>query len=313
MQPKNISVIVATQNRPDLLKQCIDGLTRQTYQDFELIVVNSDGNNINKDLPLFKDLLQKISTESLTIFNSNIKLIASKAWNMGAKLSKGDILAFIDDDAIPNDNWLGVISRYFELHPAITAVNGKIESISFATTSERIRQAYYDFRDYIHSRGIFDDENKKQYNLQTTEINLADWLSVANCAIQRKYLKEDTLCLFDEQMRYNAGHQLGHKLMSNGLLISYSNLAVIKHYHYRTLTNILKVKINNGKYFCNIDNEFNVPYEKRFKEVLKYIKYIFQSKNLKSTDKILEYFFTFILHCSYLYQKMKIFLGHTRT
>jgi len=305
MQSKKISVIIATQDRLTLLTQCINGLAHQTYQDFELIIINSGINKISKNLPLFKGLLQKILKESLIIVNVSKKLVPPKAWNQGIKLSSGKIIAFIDDDAIANNNWLKAILTSFTLRPTIAAINGKIESVSSKTMSERIRQTYYDFRDFMYSHGLFDLINKKQYRLQTTETNLADWLSMSNSAIQKKYLKR--VQIFDERMSLNAGHKLGHEFMSNKLLVSYNSLAVVKHNHYRKIMHVLKIKIQNGIYLYNIDSEFRISSRKRFFETSKYIKYILQNKKLRWEDKIVESLFIFVQYGSYFYQKLITF------
>lgn len=302
MKINKISVIIATNNREKLLAQCIKSLAVQTYQDFEVVIVNDGGNKIKRDSLLFKILLRKILEKSLVIINNSKKSGSSKAWNEGIKSATGELLAFTDDDAVPNNNWLEEISIYFKLHPTVTAVNGKIEAISLKSVSERIRQTYYDFRDSMYSNGVFDQMNKKQYNLQTAEINLADWLSMANCAMQKKRLNK--LLLFDEQMTLNAGHKLGHTFMNSALLVTYSPFIIVKHHHYRKLGYILSTKFRNGVYFCKIDSQFNISYKKRFVEVLKYIHFIKRNEKLSFMDKIVEFIFIVVLCVSYNFQKL---------
>ncbi len=93
-----VSVIIPTHNRPELLKQAILSVLRQTFTDFEVIVID-DGD-------------REAGTETVvSSFNdSRIRYIAQEnphsgapsARNRGAKESSAELLAFLDDD----DEWL---------------------------------------------------------------------------------------------------------------------------------------------------------------------------------------------------------------
>lgn len=97
MKQPLVSVIIRTCNRPDVLKQAIDSICRQTYKNVEIIVVE-DGKNVSK---------QMIDTE---YFNCNIKYYCigekkgrSKAGNIGLEKASGQYYNFLDDDDILYD------------------------------------------------------------------------------------------------------------------------------------------------------------------------------------------------------------------
>lgn len=92
----NISVIIPTCNRPEMLKRAIASVLAQTYQDFEIIVVD-DG--------------MKERAESVVNFfhDPRITYIAHEqgkggaaARNTGIRAAKGEFIAFLDDD----DEWV---------------------------------------------------------------------------------------------------------------------------------------------------------------------------------------------------------------
>jgi len=91
-----VSVIIPTYNRPTLLPRAIKSVLNQTYQDFEIIVVD--------------DGLEYRAEEVVKAFNnSRIKYFLHKqsrgggaARNTGIKNSQGEFIAFLDDD----DEWL---------------------------------------------------------------------------------------------------------------------------------------------------------------------------------------------------------------
>ncbi|MBW2937714.1 glycosyltransferase family 2 protein [Aureisphaera sp. CAU 1614] len=90
-----VSIIIPTYNRPEMLRLTLDSLGKQTFLDYEIIVVD-DGtaNNLNKLL-----CEQYNQVYYFKIENSGGP---SKPRNFGIKKSKGKYLAFVDDD----DLWL---------------------------------------------------------------------------------------------------------------------------------------------------------------------------------------------------------------
>ncbi len=90
------SIIIPTYNRIELLEKAIQSVIKQTYLNFEIIVVN--------DNPLDKieiDILIKKYDKVKVIHHLNSKG-ASSARNTGIINSTGEIIAFLDDD----DFWL---------------------------------------------------------------------------------------------------------------------------------------------------------------------------------------------------------------
>jgi len=92
-QPQ-ISVIVRTVNRPDLLKYALNSLANQTYTDFEVVLVNDGGPDCNNIVIEYENTL-------------NIKYVKHKnskgrtsALNSGIKYSKGNWITILDDDDI---------------------------------------------------------------------------------------------------------------------------------------------------------------------------------------------------------------------
>lgn len=95
---KLVSVIIPTHNREDLLPRAIESVLKQTYTKFEVIVV-SDGSTDNT-----KEIVSKYSSN-----DSRVRYIGytparggNIARNTGIEASKGEYIAFLDDD----DEWL---------------------------------------------------------------------------------------------------------------------------------------------------------------------------------------------------------------
>ena len=92
-----VSVVVVSRDRPAALLRCLTGLGQVQYAPFEIIVVaDQAGRAAVSALPMA----------------AQIKLVAcdvpniSIARNLGISHAAGDVVAFIDDDAVPEPSWL---------------------------------------------------------------------------------------------------------------------------------------------------------------------------------------------------------------
>ena len=113
-----ISVIVCTYNRSKKIENCLKALLRQSLDkdEYEIIVVN-DGSTDNTE-----KILKKYSVKTITnITNKGL----AESRNIGTLKSTAKILAFTDDDCVPDKHWLkNILSAYTDRK--IIAVGGKI-------------------------------------------------------------------------------------------------------------------------------------------------------------------------------------------
>lgn len=99
MEKKLVSVVIPVYNAADTLKRCVDSVKRQTYEYWELILVD-DGSK-DKSRKLCDELAK--SDQRIRVIHQQNKG-ASEARNEGIRCAKGNFLAFIDaDDYVSND------------------------------------------------------------------------------------------------------------------------------------------------------------------------------------------------------------------
>jgi glycosyltransferase involved in cell wall biosynthesis len=111
-----VSVIVCTYNRAHKIKQCLDALVNQSFDSYEIIVVN-DGS-VDNTATVLSDYKFKVITNSP---NQG----ASQSRNIGVAAARADILVFTDDDCIADKHWLkNLVLAYAD--PKIIAVGGRI-------------------------------------------------------------------------------------------------------------------------------------------------------------------------------------------
>lgn len=106
-----VSVITPTQNRHDvLINRCIPSICMQTYPRLEHIVV-SDG----PDPALASKLIRTFTNLYYLTFPES----ANAARRKGLAVSRGDLIALLDDDDAYRDNHVSALVRAFNEHPDI--------------------------------------------------------------------------------------------------------------------------------------------------------------------------------------------------
>jgi glycosyltransferase involved in cell wall biosynthesis len=113
-----ISVIIPTYKRHTLLLRCLDAVRRQVFskEAYEIIVV-SDG----PDKATLEALqpFSKSSTPPIKYFQLPEKKGPAAARNAGWREASGELIAFTDDDCIPDINWLKSFWDAFNRRPYI--------------------------------------------------------------------------------------------------------------------------------------------------------------------------------------------------
>lgn len=99
-----ISVVVCSHNGARTIRDCCEGLSNLNYSDYEVIVVDDGSDDGTGD----------IASESgfRVIRTANQGLSAAR--NTGINAATGEIIAFIDDDAYPDPDWLTYIAHTYD-------------------------------------------------------------------------------------------------------------------------------------------------------------------------------------------------------
>lgn len=115
-----LSIIIPTINRYGDLVNTINDLEKQSFQDFEVIIIDQTKN---LKPPEFNNNKIRYYTQK--------ELSASKARNIGIQKAKGEIILFIDDDVIiKNTQFLQSYVQYHLNDPHLAGVTGPILSKS---------------------------------------------------------------------------------------------------------------------------------------------------------------------------------------
>ena len=105
-----ISVVIPLYNKEQSISQTLDSVIRQTYSDFEIVVVDDGSTDGSADVVNGFD-------------DKRIRLISKKnggvssARNKGILSAKGDYIAFLDGDDIWDETYLETLHNLIEKYP----------------------------------------------------------------------------------------------------------------------------------------------------------------------------------------------------
>src|SRR5690349_14766529 len=106
-----ISVVIPTYRRPMLLKNCLQALSLQRFDvnQFEVIVVSDGPDEMSADaVNEYHPIITNLRFLSLPV-----KKGPAAARNYGWKSAIGELVAFTDDDCLPDKDWLNQAWLHF--------------------------------------------------------------------------------------------------------------------------------------------------------------------------------------------------------
>ena len=93
------SIIIPSYNRADFLKRLLESIADQTFQNYEVIVIDDS----SEDIEGYRRVIDHFSAiMNLVCLRNNKNKGAPFSRNRGIKAAKGEYIALVDDD----DEWL---------------------------------------------------------------------------------------------------------------------------------------------------------------------------------------------------------------
>jgi glycosyltransferase involved in cell wall biosynthesis len=121
-----ISIITATYNSSATIRDTIESVLKQSYQDCEYIII--DGSSKDNTIDIVKEYESK--------FNGRLKWISERdkgiydAMNKGIQMATGDVVGILNsDDFFTSDNILERVAKEFDINSALDAIYGDIHFV----------------------------------------------------------------------------------------------------------------------------------------------------------------------------------------
>ena len=220
----DVSVVICTYalDRYEDFSEAVESVLEQSYDSVEVIVV-VDGNET-----VAERVRTDFADEDIVVYNNDENRGVSYSRTKGAEIATGEVVAFIDDDAVADPNWVSELVRGYEEMDAL-AVGGRMAG-NWLAGRPWFLPAEFDWLVGVTHRG-FTTETEEVRN--TFESNIS-------------FRRETFLGLggFDPELgpkadeyRNSEGSEIGSRLQSEyGRGVLYVPTAVVTHkvFDYRT-------------------------------------------------------------------------------
>ncbi|MEM7530769.1 MAG: glycosyltransferase [Chloroflexota bacterium] len=143
------SIVVNTTDRELPLRTLLRALEHQSYPHFEVVVVvGPTKDNTHEMLQEYEGRVRIFTCEQANL---------SQSRNIGLAAARGDVVAYIDDDAVPCHHWLQQLAKLFDasnldatggivylVHPNQPAVQHRIGTVSPLAEQHDVRDSWFD-------------------------------------------------------------------------------------------------------------------------------------------------------------------------
>ncbi len=214
------SIVVCTRDRPEDLERCLAAVCPSAGPGAEVLVVDNAPSDDRTAL-LSKGFPVRYTLEPRRGLNW--------ARTRGAEEACGEIIVYIDDDAIPRNGWLDALLEPFS-NPEVAAVTGLIMPAELENDAQEGFERYCGF-----ARGFC----RKEYTADKESPLAAANVGAGACMAIRRRLVNDH-GLFRAELDCGTATRSGgdtyafYRLLSHGYRIVYNPDAVVWHRHRRT-------------------------------------------------------------------------------
>jgi O-antigen biosynthesis protein len=241
--PGDVTVVVCTRDRADLLEACLDALLRLDPAPAEIIVVDNAPQDTRT-----AELVKRSAVGYVVEERPGL----SHARNAGWRAARTPIVAFTDDDARPHPHWIGAVCRAFAT-PAVTCVTGLVVAAELMTPAQRVFEANggmsKGFRPLLFTAD--------SVGVQGFRVGVG-----ANMAFTRSAL--EAIGGFDVRLgagrRTRGGEDLDAfvRVLDAGGVAAYEPDAVVRHVHRRDLLGVLSLYRDNGTGYAALLRKYAV-------------------------------------------------------
>lgn len=233
VQVLTVTVAICTRERPEDLVRALEAVRKLTPPPLEIIVID---NAPTTDAT--REVVARVS-DARYIREDRRGLNAAR--NRALREARGDIVAFTDDDAVPEREWLAGLVPNFQ-DPCVTVATGLTLPLVLETEGQELFEEHCTFIRGFRRR-VFDAQQHSPFAVGPVGAG-------ANMAVRK-----DAVCQlggFDERLdggmptRSGGDHDLFVRALLDGHRIVYDPAAVSWHRHRRTTKELLETVYGYG-------------------------------------------------------------------
>ena len=219
------SIIIPVYNSEKYIKRCLDSIKNQTFQDYEVIIINDGSHDQSKDI-----ISQYLSSKKFKYYEQD-NMGISYTRNRGIELSKGDYIVFLDSDDCIYENMLEIVNKN---------IDKSIDILKF-----QYEYVYDDHVELVNDNFEIEDSGEKVLlKLIQNQCNYeAPWMYIYN----KNYMKKN-------RFRYEEGICHEDFALTPYILIKAAKVKVISNclYKYMQVDNSITRNDNYERIYKNV-------------------------------------------------------------
>ncbi len=240
----DFSIIIVNFNGKKYLQACIDSLLKSSYKNYEIIVVDngsSDGSLawVKKEYFRQKDKVREVGLKK--------NYGPARARNEGAKIARGDFLAFLDNDTVVDKRWLISPLKIFKRNKEIAIIQCKILVYGEEDKIDSVGE-YLGNYGFLVPRAVYGKRDKKEFdsNSEILAAKSAGMFIRKNVFLEVGGFDEDFFIYLEETDLAWRCWLRGHTAICNSDSIVYHRFSSTKHVVDRSFNNYL-VRFHGSK------------------------------------------------------------------
>jgi cellulose synthase/poly-beta-1,6-N-acetylglucosamine synthase-like glycosyltransferase len=211
-----VSIIVASYNSADTIKECLQSLLTQDYPKDHVEILVMDGASKDNTIQI---------AEQLGIKVISLNLNAPAAYNYAQKIVCHPILGFVDSDAKVEQGWLKKLVIHLD-EPMVAGVSGSIET--WNQTNPWAKSIGYELKSRYQRIGKYTNR-----------------IATMNLLLKRPIIEEAGGWAENLPSQYDT--DFGYRIAKQGYKIAYEPDAVCYHYNRPTLKAFYRQQLQYGK------------------------------------------------------------------
>jgi glycosyltransferase involved in cell wall biosynthesis len=232
--PLRVTVAVCTRDRAQVLARALDSIGDQTRPPDEVLVVDNAPSD-----DATRTLLERRYPDVRYVREPVAGLDFAR--NRALAASDGDVVAFIDDDAVADRGWVAALEGAFRAGERVGACSGRIEALSLETEGQRLFEANGGlFAGGSSTRRLPTDPRRSLWGRLVPTIA---WAAGAGSGCNLSVRRDLAMSMggFDEALDLGSAlpgggdNDMLWRVMEAGAEVVYEPAAIVRHEHRREL------------------------------------------------------------------------------
>ncbi|MFX0067240.1 MAG: glycosyltransferase family 2 protein [Candidatus Hermodarchaeota archaeon] len=220
------SVIIPTKNSEETIGKCLQAICNQQLCDFEIIIIDSGSQD--RTLEIVKEYATLIKEVSPDKFSHGY------VRNVGSELAKGEVLVYLNQDAIPaSDLWLNNLLEPLREKDVAASYARQLPNSTTNPVERFFLFKTYSATPKIHTRKDLYKQSPENFVL----------LSTVSAAVKRdiweKFRFHDKVIMSEDQ-------ELAVRLLESGYKIAYQPESEVMHSHNYSIWNLFRRYFDSG-------------------------------------------------------------------